>query len=177
MTLTELKKRLKGMTQEEMLALLCRVYKGSKQAQAIIDVALCGDAAEAELLPVYKNRVHAAFWGRRFSLKEARAAVLEFNRIAQNLENAAELMLFYVECGVAYTLEYGDIDEQFYLSVESMFDNFVATLNAMDTVDYYQRNADRIHKVCTDVEYVGWGFPDELMESYAQIKWLPEEEC
>lgn len=176
MTLTELKKRMKGMTQEEMLALLCRVYKGSKQAQAIVDVALCGDAAEAELLSGYKKRVHTAFWGSRFSLKEARAAVLEFNRVAQNLENAAELMLFYVECGVAYTLEYGDIDERFYMSVESMFDNFVAALNAMDTADFYQRNADRIRKVCTDVECVGWGFPVELMESYAQIKWLLEAE-
>lgn len=119
MTLTELKKQLKTLSQAELIGLLCKVYKDSKQAQALIDVALCGDVAEQTLLPAYKKRVHDAFWGRQYSLKKARDAVLAFSRIAQNAENAAELMLYHVECGVDFTCEYGDIDEPFYESVES----------------------------------------------------------
>lgn len=176
MTLTELKKQLKTMSQEELIDLLCKVYKGSKQAQALVDVALCGDAAEQALLSAYKKRVHDAFWGKQYSLKKARDAVLEFNKIAKNVENAAELMLYHVECGVDFTCEYGDIDEPFYGSVESMFSNFVTTVNHMDTADYYQRNAERILGIIRKADDCGWGFPYTLMELYHEIVWRTEDE-
>jgi hypothetical protein len=37
-------------------------------------------------------------------------------------------MLFYAECGVSFTLEFGDIDEPFYNSVESVFSDGLKTL-------------------------------------------------
>lgn len=176
MTLTELKKQLKTLSQAELIGLLCNVYKDSKQAQALIDVALCGDVAEQTLLPTYKKQVHDAFWGRQYSLKKARDAVLAFSRIAQNAENAAELMLYHVECGVDFTCEYGDIDAPFYESVESMFSNFVTTVNHMDTADYYQRNAERILGIIRKADDCGWDFPYTLMALYHEIVWRTEEE-
>lgn len=176
MTLTELKKQLRTLSQAELIGLLCKVYKDSKQAQALIDVALCGDVAEQTLLPTYKKQVHDAFWGRQYSLKKARDAVLAFSRIAQNAENAAELMLYHVECGVDFTCEYGDIDAPFYESIESMFSNFVTTVNHMDTADYYQRNAERILGIIRKADDCGWDFPYTLMALYHEIVWRTEEE-
>ncbi len=37
-------------------------------------------------------------------------------------------MLYYVACGNDFTLEFGDIDEPFYKSMESMFARLVETL-------------------------------------------------
>lgn len=176
MTLTELKKQLRTLSQAELIGLLCKVYKDSKQAQALIDVALCGDVAEQTLLPTYKKQVHDAFWGRQYSLKKARDAVLAFSRIAQNAENAAELMLYHVECGVDFTCEYGDIDAPFYESIESMLSNFVTTVNHMDTADYYQRNAERILGIIRKADDCGWDFPYTLMALYHEIVWRTEEE-
>ena len=46
-------------------------------------------------------------------------------------------MLFYVECGVEFTNMYGDINEAFYYSIESMFADFVRVLNSLDSEAYY----------------------------------------
>ncbi len=85
-------------------------------------------------------------------------------------------MLFYVECGVEFTNMYGDIDEDFYYSIESMFSDFVRLINSFDGPDYYDRNSARIEKVCRDSDGIGWGFYEEMMSFYYEIEWLKEEE-
>ena len=155
MKITDLKKQLNSMEKNELVSLLCKLYKGSKQAQGIIDVELCGDSAEEQLVDECKKKIHAAFSGSRLSLKNARIVISDFKKVSKNKENIAELMLFYVECGVEFTSMYGDIDEAFYYSIESMFSDFVCALNGLDSEAYYKRNADRIKEICLSTDCVG----------------------
>ena len=85
-------------------------------------------------------------------------------------------MLYYVECGVEFTSTYGDIDEAFYYSIESMFSDFVSVLNNLDSNAYYERNADRIKEMCLSTDCAGWGFQEEMMSIYYEIQWLESEE-
>jgi hypothetical protein len=41
-------------------------------------------------------------------------AVSDFERVSKEPKNFADLMISYVEFGVDFTNDYGDIDEQFY---------------------------------------------------------------
>ena len=68
-------------------------------------------------------------------------------------------MLYYVECGVEFTNLYGDIDERFYYSLESMFADFVMILNSMENDSFYRRQSKRIRAVFEDTRNIGWGFP------------------
>ena len=123
-----------------MVTIVCKLYKASKQAQRLIDVELRGDIAEEQLVTECKKRIHAAFFGSRLSLKNARTIISDFKKVSKNRENVAELMLHYVECGVEYTSMYGDINEAFYYSIESMFSDFVRVLNNLDSEAYYSPN-------------------------------------
>lgn len=163
------------MEKNELVTIICKLYKSSKQAQSLIDVELCGDSVEKQLVIECKEKIHAAFFSSRLSLKTARTVISDFKKVSKNQENVAELMLSYVECGVEYTNMYGDIDEAFYHSIESMFADFVRVLNGLDSESYYQRNADRIKKMCLSTDCVGWGFPEEMMNIYYEIQWLEEE--
>ena len=176
MKITELKKLLNSMEKNELATLVCKVYKASKQAQSIIDVELCGAIAEEQLVTECKKKIHTAFFGSRLSLKNARTVISDFKKVSKNQENVAELMLHYVECGVEYTSMYGDIDEAFYYSIESMFADFVRVLNNLDSETYYKRNADRIKEMCLSTDCVGWGFIEEMMNIYYEIQWLEEED-
>lgn len=176
MKITDLKKLLNSMEKNELATLVCKVYKASKQAQSLIDVELCGEPVEEQLIADRKKKIHAAFFGRRLSLKTGRTIISDFKKASKNKENIAELMLHYVECGVEYTNMYGDIDEAFYYSIESMFADFVRVLNGLDSESYYQRNADRIKKMCLSTDCVGWGFIEEMMNIYYEIQWLEEED-
>ena len=50
MKITDLKKQLNSMEKNKLIALVCKLYKASKQAQSLIDVELCGDTAEEQLV-------------------------------------------------------------------------------------------------------------------------------
>ena len=73
-------------------------------------------------------------------------------------------MLFYVEQGVLFTNEYGDIDEPFYNSMESMFESALALIAQHDLHDDYGARCQ--HIVSTAPE--GWGFAEGLSALYHQ---------
>jgi len=176
MKLTDLKKQLNSLEKNELIALISKLYKGSKQAQDIIDIELCGDSAEDQLVSDCKKKIHASFFGSLLSLKTARKVISDFKKASKCKENIVELMLFYVECGVEFTNVYGDVNEAFYYSIASMFSDFVRALNNLESENYYKRNAERIKKMCQNTNCVGWGFSEEMMSIYSEIQWCVEEE-
>lgn len=163
------------MEKKELIDLIGKLYKANKQVQSIIDVELCGESVEEQLIADCKKKIHAAFFGSKLSLKNARTVINDFKKISQNKENIAELLLFCAECGVEFTNMYGDIDEAFYYSIESMFSDFVRVLNSLDSESYYKRNAVRIKEMCRNTDCIGWGFQEEMMNIYYEIQWLVEK--
>ena len=117
-----------------------------------------------------KAKIHAAFFGSRLSLKNARTVISDSRKASRNKERIAELMLFYVECGIEFTNMHGDVDEAFYSNIASMFSDFVDVLNRFDSNAYYHRNAERILQVCQNADCVVWGFPEELWDIYNEIQ-------
>ena len=172
MKITELKRQLNAMDKAELISILCKLYKANKQCQAILDVEVCGASAEAPLIESCRKKIHAAFFGRQLSLKNARTVINDFRKASQNKESIADLMLYYVECGVEFTNLYGDIDERFYSSLESMFADFVMILNSMENDSYYRRQSKRIRAVFEDTRNIGWGFSDEIARIYFDICFL-----
>ena len=81
-------------------------------------------------------------------------------------------MLSYVECGIEFTNLYGDIDERFYSSLESMFADFVKLLNSMKDDAFFHRQANRLQTIFTDTCNIGWGFPEEMAWIYFDIRVL-----
>jgi hypothetical protein len=73
------------------------------------------------------------------------------------------MMLFYVEQGVKFTNAYGDINEAFYNSMESMFDKAVELIRKQDLKELFQQ---RCQKIVGDTYDIGWGFYDTLSEIY-----------
>ena len=172
MKITELKKQLNAMDKAELISMLCKLYKANRQCQAILDVEMCGASAEAPIIESCRKKIHDAFFGRQLSLKNARAVISDFRKASQNKESIADLMLYYVECGVEFTNLYGDIDERFYSSLESMFADFVMILNSMENDSFYRRQSKRIRAVFEDTRNIGWGFSDEIARTYFDICFL-----
>ena len=161
-----------AMDKAKRISILCKLYKANKQCQAILDVEVCGASAEAPLIESCRKKIHAAFFGRQLSLKNARTVINDFRKASQNKESVTDLMLYYVECGVEFTNLYGDIDERFYSSLESMFADFVMILNSMENDSFYRRQSKRIRAVFEDTRNIGWGFSDEIARIYFDICFL-----
>ncbi|MGM0377629.1 MAG: DUF6155 family protein, partial [Bacteroidota bacterium] len=78
-------------------------------------------------------------------------------------EALADLMLFYVENGVEYTYEFGDIDEPFYTSMENMYRDALELIRAERLADKFE---DRAYHIPEKAEGTGWGFHETLYDFY-----------
>ena len=175
MKMTDLKKQLSLMEKEELVNLICRLYKGSTQSRDMLDIELCGNDAERQVVEECKKQISKSFLIQNFSLKSAKKVISDFKKICHNKENLAELMLYYVECGVEFTNTYGDINESFYYSIETMYRNFVNKINSFTDDSYYIKNKKRIDEVYYSSLDIGWGFGDEIEDIHNEIKWRYNE--
>lgn len=164
MSLTDLKKELKKFDKNKLINLISELYKKHKPVKDFFDFYVHPD--EKVLFEKYKTKVFEAFYPKRgfqLKLKDARQAINDFKKFAPSNYFLADLMLFYVECGVQFTNDFGDIDENFYLSMEKMFDQTLLLMKKEEILDQFN---DRAAKILTDTDGMGWGFFDSLCDIY-----------
>jgi hypothetical protein len=75
----------------------------------------------------------------------------------------ADLTLFYVETGVKFTNDYGDINETFYNSMESTYANALKFMYNERLLDMFEQRAT---KILEDTQNMGWGFHESLSEIF-----------
>lgn len=96
-------------------------------------------------------------------LREAREAITGFKKLVPLEKDIADVMLFYVECGVIYTNAFGDIDEPFYNSIVGMFHDACVFIQKNNWESIFKQ---RCLKIVTDTDGIGWGFHDEVSDYY-----------
>lgn len=175
---SDVKKQLKEYDQKELIQLISELYKNSKEVQSYLDVRLRGNDAVDELFTQTQKKVKDEFFPDRghgkLRLNQAKKAISEFKKMTGNEFKTTELMLYYVEQGVEFTNSFGDIDESFYNSMVSMYEKVTSACAREE--DYYRALADRLLRVVTDTEEVGWGFPDALAYLYYDMGYSEEED-
>ena len=96
----------------------------------------------------------------------ARKAISDFKKVSSDMTAILDLQLTYVEYGVRCTEEYGDIDERFYNSMESMFRKTLREMEEYGLLDRFEKRCLAVEKKTCDM---GWGFGiaiTELCEEY-----------
>ena len=123
-------------------------------------------------LKPYKERINEALYPDVMSrqpirIGAARRAVTEYKKAAGDLLGVLELMMYYVERGTACTADFGDIDEAFYSSLESMYDRL---LKMLDTADGETKESfrSRAAAVVDRAKGIGWGYYDYLAGRFAE---------
>jgi hypothetical protein len=128
----------------------------------------------AEVAEKYKSIIkHEFFPTRGFGraqLSVARKAVSDYRKVSDSKFGVADVMLYYVEMGVQFTNEYGDIDEAFYNSMESMYERAVKYIVQHRMQGQFE---ERCRRIVADTSGMGWGFHDGL--SYIYEEYFREE--
>lgn len=166
MKINDLKKNLKELTKEELIKSIVDLYKKNGFVKDYYSSKYTG-SSNLSVLIKYKNVIENEFFPARGDgrgrLAVAKKAITEFKKLSDDKNSIAELMVFYVETGVKYTVCYGDIDEPFYLSMESMYERAMKYIVSSDLTSEFK---DRCLKIVTDTTGMGWGFHDQLCEIY-----------
>ena len=125
-TWKDIKRVLAEMGAPQLRGVLHDLYGFSSENKAFFHSRFLSDPGGGNHLEPYKARIRKAIcpkepWKQDVQLYDGRKAISEFKKANGNLSDLLSLMLFYVTCGNNFTLEFGDIDESFYDSMESMF--------------------------------------------------------
>ena len=169
----EVRKVLVRGDAEMLIDLVRELYDASPANQDFLHTRLKVNEDHASALKPYLDRITGQFkiirGDVKLNLAEARRAIREYRKATKNVPGTIELMLTYVECGTGFTLNYGDIDARFYSSLSSVLRE-MANLVCSEGRDYYPRFRDRIQKLSTDTERIGWCYGDFLRETVLEIK-------
>lgn len=164
-----LKQYLVNMTKEELIEEIQQLNRRFRQVKEYYQARLEPHKTE-DVLVSYKERVKREFFTRTgkpgpLRLGMGRKAVLEFAKVQANITHQIDLELFYVEQGVKFTHSFGDIDEPFYMSIESMFERALKNIKKHHLESMF---VNRAEKVIRDTHGIGWGFADNIEYLYSK---------
>lgn len=164
-----LKKYFSEKTKERLIEELQLLAKRFPQVREYYHFQL-SPVKQEKILHEYKKRIKREFFPERGfgggRLTVGKTPILQFLKISASPDKLVDLMLYYVEQGVRYTLAYGDIDEPFYESIESIYEDALGLIKENNLYDEF---SSRCKKVMTYTNNMGWGFGDyieELFEKY-----------
>ena len=168
MATPHLKKFLKTLTKEELINHIIELDKKYKAVQEYYQLVVHNDVSGA--VGKAKKEIENEFYPVRgmpkMRLSVARKAVTDAKKLNLPPEAIADIMLFYVETGVQFTNDYGDIDEQFYSSMESMY---LKALEFMEKNRLLKQFENRALQIVNKTADVGWGFHDTLGDYFYQF--------
>ncbi|MCW7551780.1 DUF6155 family protein [Endozoicomonas gorgoniicola] len=99
----------------------------------------------------------------RMRASVAKKAISDYKKVSSSNTGLADIMLTFVESGVWCTREYGEIDEPFYSSMESMHDRAVKFIKKEGLVQIFD---DQLCDLLDKTSKMGRGFHETLSETY-----------
>ncbi len=127
-------------------------------------------------LSKYKQEIRICFFGEREisadspKLREARRLIRDYQKATKDLVGTLDLKLHYVETGTEFTNTYGDIDEAFYSSLESVLNGFCEDIFKMpDPEQAYAQFSKRLIALKRDTYQIGWGYGDDVQEILSNL--------
>jgi len=160
----KLKDHLSGKTNKELIQEILMFSKKIPSVQEYYSNRL---GKSEDVLAKFKKAIKEEYFPSRGDgfpqASEIRKLISDFKKISNSNRDLADLLIFRVEQGVDFTNEYGDIDEQFYSSIESSFD---AATKLIKKGNLYSEFQERCLKIVEETDGIGWGFHDCLADLY-----------
>jgi hypothetical protein len=167
------KRHVKGWNAAQFTALLKDLYDSSTENRAFLDARVQLHSGGGAALETYRQRVIEPFFPKRgfgkLKLADARKAIRDYRKATGNMAGTAELLMTYVENGAQFTHEYGDIDERFYNSIESVLGELADLLRG-EGRELYPSFSERLAEVEQLTDGIGWGFHDFVADVVAQLE-------
>ncbi len=159
-----IRKRLSCLSERDLLGLLSDLYTLSKANQNFFEARFL---QETESLDRYKTHIQRHLAPRepsqKISILEAKKAISDYKKASSNPIHLIDLMIYYVECGTAFTCEFGDMDETYYGTLESMFEKAILLMKKQPR-DEIEDFIHRLEVVVGKTRSIGWGYHDFIAD-------------
>ena len=160
---SKIKTVLMASDQRKSLELIRDLFKQSQGNRRFIEARLF---PTVKTLEEYRKRVENSMFPDLFQkepvgISTAKKAITEYKNATGDNDGELDLMVSFVEFGTRFTVEYGDMWEGFYSSLESMFQKVLTRVAKCDQARRAVVMA-RLEEIVESASGLGWGYYDAL---------------
>lgn len=167
------RRQINNWSKPALIALVKDLYETSPDNRDFLQARFQAEENTGAALEKYRRKIVEQFFPARgfgkLKLAEARKAVRDYRKATGNLEGTIDLMLAYVENGTEFTHQFGDINGPFYGSLESVLHE-MAQLLLGEGRELYPKFRERIQRLTTHADDIGWGYGDALRDHVYQLE-------
>ena len=157
---------LSGFSKEKLIDLVCEMNKSCRDANKFLSARFYPEKLN-EILEDTKKNIQKEFFPTRgygrANLTNVKKAISSYVKITGDPLAESELLLFFVEQGIKFTNKYGDIHEDFYVSVETAFRKAIEIQISLGNTEICKKVCRKLIKLN---KMDGWGFADSLREIF-----------
>jgi hypothetical protein len=182
MNWTEIRRQLKASPNEALLEIIRGLYGLSAENKAYLRTTLSSTRQDMELLEKSRRQVIRAIYPENTQnphmphFGESRQVIRAYQKATSDVSGTLDLMLTHIERGTLFTCDFGDIDEAFYLALETMLANAIQLLlKSPEAPRLYEIFSKRFENLSRKAGRIGWGYGDsvdqmvdELMEKFEE---------
>ena len=164
---SDVKASVVHMEQRQLVQLIGDLYRLSKENKDFLHARFSiGD----DPLKPYKKIIDECMYPDVMSnspirIQEAKRAISNYSKAIGDQRGEAELMIYFVERGNAFTLDLGDIDEGFYDALVRMYDRAIAKILKLPEEEQNTFQV-RMKEIMDSSDGIGWGYHDDLCDLY-----------
>lgn len=174
-TWSDVKSAVVDIDQKQLLKLVADLYRFSKENQAFFHARFgVGDDPIGPYKKTIDECMHPDIYSNKpIQIAKAKKAISSYSKAVGDPLGVTELMVFFVERGNSFTVNFGDIDEGFYDSLNGMYRRAIQKVLSLPEE---QRSVfrDRLEEIMTSSSGIGWGYHDMISDDYYSA--FPEEE-
>lgn len=168
-TWSQIKSRLVVHEKEYLLTVIRDLYQLNADNKVFLASRLVAGQPEILAEP-YKRAIRREFnpdrGFPRLNLEAARKALNSFKKASADPRATIDMLVYYVEQGVACTRKYGDIHQAFYTSLELAFAEAVVLVRKTGSTEIAEEYRSRMERIVADTSRIGWGFHDYLSDAF-----------
>ena len=168
-TWKDVKAVLAEKEKSELLKLIADLYSSSVNNKSFIHTrySIGGKSLEPYRSIISESLYPDVYKNKPIRLSVGKKAVSDYFKATKDKTGQLELMVHYLESGNRFTVDFGDIDEQFYSSLESMFDRILAALRKQPT-NIQEQYLSRLEDVVESAGNIGWGYYDYISDVFEE---------
>jgi len=167
-TWSELKAEVVKLDEKELVHLIADLYRLSSDNKAFLNARF---SIGSDPLGPYRKTIEECMYpdvisgNQPIQVAKAKRAISSYSKAVGDPLGEAELMIFFVECGNSFTVNFGDIDGAFYDALIGMYRR---AIDKVLLLPEEQRNdfKDRLETIMTSASGIGWGYYDALCDDF-----------
>jgi Na+/phosphate symporter len=163
---------LSRFSARDLLGIIGELYSLSNDNKRFLDARFLRN--NERVIQEYKDQIKKYIapsepWRNHDSVKISKAEKLlsDFKEAISDEYKALDLMIYYIECGTQFSCDFGDLWEEYYDSLESVFNNVIKSLQKYDN-NAVHNFIERLRTIVKKSEWMGYGYYDNIYITFEE---------